>query len=71
VQGVSAAATVPAPADNVFATASAALYAAPPAGVKLPAQTVQTVGGMAHPNLQPFQVMTMAIALQGVFPSKN
>lgn len=73
VQGVAAAATLPAPADNVFATVTAAIYAKPAAAnlVALPTPTVGTVGGTAHPNLQPYQVMTMAIALQGVYPSRN
>jgi microcystin-dependent protein len=28
-------------------------------------------GGQAHPNVQPYLVLTFAIALQGIFPSQN
>jgi microcystin-dependent protein len=28
-------------------------------------------GGQAHPNMQPYQVLSWAIALVGIFPSRN
>ncbi len=72
VQGVSAAGTVPAPATNVLATVAGGIYAKPSANLKvLPAATIASTGGTAHPNLQPYQVITMAVALQGIFPTRN
>ena len=72
VQGVTATGTLPAPDSNVFATVTSAIYAAPSANlVALPPATVQIVGGTPHPNLQPYQVITVAIALAGVWPSRN
>jgi microcystin-dependent protein len=33
---------------------------------------IENVGGsQAHPNMQPFLALTFAIALQGIFPSRN
>ncbi len=71
VQGLAAAANQAAFLTGLFATTASKLYAKPSANTLAVANAVQTVGGLPHPNLQPFQVITMAIALNGVYPSKN
>jgi microcystin-dependent protein len=72
VQGLRVTATTPIPENDVFTTSDAKLYVKTSANmVALQPQTIATVGGGAHPNLQPFQVITVCIALQGIFPSRN
>lgn len=77
VQGSSATAQSPpnpplGPGGNVFAVSSAQLYAPFNTPVALNPATVSNVGGsQAHVNMQPFLVLTFAIALQGIFPSQN
>jgi len=39
--------------------------------VELAGQTVTTAGGSGHPNMQPFQVVSFCIALQGYYPTPN
>jgi microcystin-dependent protein len=47
------------------------LYAAPSASttVELAKNTVSNAGGAAHPNMQPFQVVSFCIALTGIYPA--
>jgi microcystin-dependent protein len=61
-----------APAGNVFATASAAVYGDGATGVGMNAALVANTGGsQAHLNMQPFLVLNFSIALQGIFPSQT
>jgi microcystin-dependent protein len=72
VQGIAVAGTLKIPTANVLAAVSSGLYAKPSAKmVALPPATISNVGGTPHPNLQPYQVVTMAIALNGIYPSRN
>jgi len=48
------------------------VYAAPAAETSLhPASLGSTGGSQPHENMQPFTVLSFAIALQGIFPSQN
>ena len=71
LQGLAAAANGTAFLASLFATAPSNLYSKPSTKMVAAANAVQTVGGLPHTNLQPFQAITMAIALAGVYPSRN
>ena len=78
VQGLAASAGDPNPVGKLFATTATSsssinTYSVPSAKLQtLPAKTVSPAGtNTPHPNIQPYQVITVAIALQGVFPSRN
>jgi microcystin-dependent protein len=59
------------PTGHFYAAANA-LYAPAPANTQLAPSTISNVGGsQPHPNQQPFLVLSFAIALQGIFPSRN
>lgn len=62
-----------APAAGVPATAGHEPYrSGAPIAVDMAALSAQAGGGsMPHNNLQPFTVLSMCIALQGIFPSRN
>jgi microcystin-dependent protein len=48
------------------------VYAAPAAGTTLHPNSLGNTGGSAaHENMQPFTVLSFAIALAGIFPSQN
>ncbi len=67
-------ATTGALAGNVHATVSSLnlIYAEPSNLVAMSDAGVgDNIGGQAHPNMQPFLVLTFIIALQGLFPSRN
>ena len=49
---------------NIYGTAA-------PSGQMAPAVIGFTGGSQAHPNQQPFLVLNVCIALQGIFPSQN
>jgi microcystin-dependent protein len=60
-----------APTGNFLAAANA-LYQPAPANTTLAPSTISNVGGsQPHPNQQPFLTLSFAIALQGIFPSRN
>lgn len=61
------------PVNNLLATAGGSIYRAydPASAVALNPAAIQSFGGQAHPNMQPFLVLNVCIALQGVFPSRN
>ena len=48
------------------------VYAAPPPGTALHPASLGTTGeSEGHVNMQPFTVLTFAIALTGIFPARN
>jgi microcystin-dependent protein len=60
------------PANNVPARATTPVYHAPTALTALHPNSITNVGGsQPHANMQPFLAITFAIALQGIFPSRN
>jgi microcystin-dependent protein len=72
VQGINQAADQPSFISGVFATTASAVYAPPSKNtLALQPRAIQSVGGTPHENRQPYQVITVGIALSGVFPSKN
>jgi microcystin-dependent protein len=64
--------TVPAPSQNILAVAPGGIYGPPSNLTTLDPATISNVGGsQPHENRQPFTVLNLCIALQGVFPSRN
>jgi microcystin-dependent protein len=69
---------VPNPADqanatpNMFGLLTSALYG-PPSGLvsSQPASVTSVGGSQPHTNMQPYSVLNMCIALQGIFPSQT
>lgn len=65
------AATAVSPAGNVWAQTGASHYAAPD-GTQLAAEAIGIAGGnQAHPNIPPVLTLNFAIALTGIFPSRD
>jgi len=59
-----------APAGNFFAnTSPSEFYSGAPNSVMAPQMISNTGGSQAHNNMQPSLVLSMCIALQGIFPS--
>lgn len=50
---------------------STSAFAGTPTGTMTAAAVTSVGGGQAHPNMQPFLVLNVIIALQGIFPSRN
>ncbi len=74
-KGNSAAATATTPVSNVWgaipATTTIDAYSTTQNGT-MAASAVSSVGGsLPHNNLQPYLVVTIVIALTGIFPSRN
>jgi len=68
----SATGDLPAPANNVWALASAQPYTSSAATDNMNAAAISnTGGGQAHENMAPYLVLNICIALQGIFPSRN
>lgn len=60
------------PGGHVFANAGTNIYGDPANLVNLNVGTVlNTGGGQAHENMQPYLALNYCIALQGLFPSRN
>jgi microcystin-dependent protein len=59
------------PAGAIWAAASSAVYAPAPNTPMNPAAVATTGGSQPHPNLPPYLVLNFAIALVGIFPSRN
>ncbi|HEV7719989.1 MAG TPA: tail fiber protein [Iamia sp.] len=60
------------PANNVLAGTASPIYAVAPNGNFLNQQTLTLTGGsQPHQNMQPYQVISFIIALEGIFPSRN
>jgi len=60
-------------AGNLLGTTPTQEYQAPDSNLTAmnPASIANVGGSQAHLNMQPFLVLTFAIALQGIFPSQN
>ena len=75
VEGSTAGATSLSPTNNTLATTTDTPYATNPAPSTFvtlnPATVPSTGGGQPHENRQPFAVVNVCIALQGIFPSRN
>jgi microcystin-dependent protein len=71
LQGLAVAASETAFLAGLFATTASNFYVKPSTNTLALSNPVQSVGGLPHTNMQPFQVITMAIALNGIYPSKN
>lgn len=70
--GVTDNSTLPTPASNMLANASAFVYNGPLNLTALNASSVTSVGGsQPHNNMMPYLVLNFIIALQGIFPSHN
>ena len=60
------------PSPNMLGLLTSALYGPPSQIVGTQAASVTSVGGsQAHTNMQPYLVLNICIALQGIFPSQT
>ncbi len=59
------------PAGAIWATAPSAAFAAAPNASMNPAAVANAGGNQPHPNQPPYLVLNFAIALVGIFPSRN
>jgi microcystin-dependent protein len=59
------------PAGAIWAAAPSAAFAPAPNAALNPAAVATTGGSQPHPNQAPYLVLNFAIALVGIFPSRN
>jgi len=59
------------PDGGRFGTTTGAHYGASPQVVMAPGLVGNVGGSQAHPNMPPYLVVSFAIALTGIFPSRN
>lgn len=71
VMGSSATGTLKTPVGNVWATNTANPYNSTPNTTMLPGSLTSVGGSQPHENRQPYLVLNVIIALQGIFPSQN
>jgi microcystin-dependent protein len=73
LDGSPATATTNSPLNSFLATASGAdPYGVAPGTAGMATTELSTTGGgQAHENRQPYLTLTVCIALQGAFPSRN
>lgn len=71
--GSAAADSATQPAGRVLAQATAAVYAdgAPTTALSSASVTASSGQSQPHSNMQPYLTLNIAIALQGIFPSRN
>ena len=71
--GSSVTATTNSPVNSVLATGNGInpYGSAPPNTTMSSSELALTGGGQAHENRQPYLVLSICIALQGIFPSRN
>jgi len=70
--GSSANSTVSTPAGNFWGSAGLASYNSGTPNTAISAAAISNVGGsQPHENQQPYLVLNVIIALQGIFPSQN
>lgn len=61
-----------APGGNFWGNAGLASYNPSPPNAAMSGSAISSAGGsQAHENLQPYLVLNVIIALQGIFPSQN
>lgn len=67
------AASTPVPINNLAGTTAATdpIYAGASNVQAMASNSVTSVGGQAHNNMQPYLALNFCIALQGLFPSRN
>jgi len=66
-----AAATTPDPTGAALGSANIYKASSPNLAAMSPAQLANTGGSQPHVNMQPFLVLNLCIALQGIFPSQT
>ena len=73
VSGTSATVTQPSPGGNLWASGGLGKsYTAAAANATMNAASIGNTGGsQAHENRNPYLVLNICIALQGIFPSRN
>lgn len=71
VRAAAATAVSPNPSGDLLAKATRPIYGPAKNLLNLLPGTVSMVGGQAHENMQPYLVVNFAIALSGIFPSRN
>jgi microcystin-dependent protein len=72
LNGTSNNGTVKTASGNLYAKSLQSAYGSPAGLVSMAAETVLPVGGsQPHENRQPYLVLNIIIALQGIFPSRN
>jgi microcystin-dependent protein len=71
VLGSAKAGTATSPANNVWATSSVQPYNSTPNTAMAPQAVTNEGGSQPHENRQPYLVLNMIIALQGIFPTPN
>lgn len=72
LEGTNDAATASSPNNALLAQSGRDVYGAAQQPVAMAAGIVSNQGGgQAHNNMQPYTVVSFAIALQGIFPSHN
>jgi microcystin-dependent protein len=60
------------PSPNLFGSLTTPIYGAPTnLTATQPATITNTGGSQPHTNMQPYLVLNVCIALQGIFPSRN
>jgi len=65
-------ADVATPSPNLLGSLTTPIYKAASSLTTLLPATISNVGGsQPHPNMQPYLVLNICMALQGVFPSQN
>jgi microcystin-dependent protein len=61
-----------APGNNFWGNAGLASYNPSPPNTPMSASAIASLGGsQPHENMQPYLVLNVIIALQGIFPSQN
>ena len=64
--------TAPAASQNILANSGVSIYGPPSKLASLEPSSITNAGGsQPHENRQPYLVLNLIIALQGVFPSRN
>ena len=65
-------ATLPNPAPDLFGQTTIPIYGGPSNLASANPATISNAGGsQPHANMQPYLVLNVCIALQGIFPSRN
>ncbi|WP_068777717.1 phage tail protein [Paenibacillus sp. FJAT-26967] len=72
VQASSTSASDPSPLNNVWAAANGSVYDPAATMIQMNSGAIGQAGGsQPHNNMQPYLSLNFAIAIQGIFPSRN